>query len=80
MVVSAQISVYPLRQEHVSPAVDAVRRALADRGLQPQLGPMSTLVTGEAATVFAAVQEAFGRTAASGQVVMTLTVSNACPV
>jgi uncharacterized protein YqgV (UPF0045/DUF77 family) len=80
LVVSAQISVYPLRQEHVSPAVEAVRDALEERGLRPQVGPMSTVVTGEAGLVFAALQEAFSRTAATGQVVMTLTVSNACPL
>jgi len=80
LVVSAQISVYPLRQERLSPAVEAVRQALEDRGLQPQVGPMSTVVTGEAAAIFAALQEAFARAAATGQVVMTVTVSNACPV
>ena len=79
-VVSAQISVYPLRQEHLSPAVEAVRQALEDRGLQPQVGPMSTVATGEEAAVFAALQEAFRRAAATGQVVMTVTVSNACPL
>jgi len=41
---------------------------------------MSTVVTGEAGLVFAALQDAFCRTAAIGQVVMTLTVSNACPL
>jgi uncharacterized protein YqgV (UPF0045/DUF77 family) len=76
----AQISIYPLRQEHLSPAVDAVRHALEDRGLQPQVGPMSTTVRGEATAVFTALQEAFGRAAAAGQVVMTVAVSNACPV
>jgi uncharacterized protein YqgV (UPF0045/DUF77 family) len=79
-VVSAQISVYPLRQERLSPAVEAVRQALENQGLQPQVGPMSTVVTGEAAAVFAAVHDAFGRAAATGQVVMTVTISNACPV
>lgn len=79
-VVSAQISVYPLRQEHISPAVDVVRHALEERGLQPQVGAMSTVVTGEAAVVFAALHEAFDRVAATGHVVMTVTVSNACLV
>jgi uncharacterized protein YqgV (UPF0045/DUF77 family) len=80
LVVSAQISVYPLRQERLSPAVETVRHALEDRGLRPQVGPMSTVVTGEATAVFAGLQEAFSRAAATGQVVMTVTVSNACPV
>ncbi len=78
--VSAQISVYPLRQDHLRPAVDAVRQVLEERGLRPDIGTMSTVVTGEAPAIFAALHEAFARAAASGQVVMTVTVSNACPV
>jgi uncharacterized protein YqgV (UPF0045/DUF77 family) len=80
MVISAQISVYPLRQEHLSPAVDAVREALELRGLQPEIGAMSTVVTGEAKDVFITLHEAFERAAATGPVVMTVTVSNACPI
>ena len=80
MTVSAQIAVYPLRQERITPAVDAVRTALLAKGLAPEVGPMSTMVTGEAGTVFAALGEAFERAAAAGHVVMTITVSNACPV
>ena len=80
MFISVQISVYPLRQEHLSPAIDAVKEALEARGLQPQIGAMSTLVTGEAESVFVALHEAFDRAAATGHVVMTVTVSNACPV
>ena len=41
---------------------------------------MSTMVTGEAAAVFAALQEAFVSAGATGHVVMTVTISNACPV
>ena len=80
MVISAQISVYPLRQEHISPAIDAVREALETRGLQPEIGAMSTIVTGEAKDVFVALHEAFDRAASTGHVVMTVTVSNACPI
>jgi uncharacterized protein YqgV (UPF0045/DUF77 family) len=80
MVISAQLSLYPLRQAHLSPAIRAVREALLAAGLQPQMGAMSTVVTGAVATVFAALQEAFVRAAATGDVVMTVTLSNACPV
>jgi uncharacterized protein YqgV (UPF0045/DUF77 family) len=80
MVVSAQISVYPLRQEHLSPAIDAVRQALESSGLQPEIGAMSTVVVGEAKDVFLALHEAFDQAAATGHVVMTVTLSNACPV
>lgn len=78
--ISAQVSMYPLRQEHLSPAIDAVRRAFEHRDLHPEIGAMSTVVTGDEAVVFAALQDAFVTAAATGQVVMTITVSNACPV
>jgi uncharacterized protein YqgV (UPF0045/DUF77 family) len=80
MVISAQVSLNPLRQDHLSPAIQGVSETLTAAGLHPQIGPMSTLVMGEAVTVFAALQEAFVRAAALGAVVMTVTVSNACPV
>ena len=61
-----QVSIYPLRQEHLSPAIEAVRKALEARGLQPEVGPMSTVVAGEMEVVFAALQEAFAQAATTG--------------
>ena len=80
MIVSAQVAIYPLRQERLTPAITAVSRALEAAGLRPEVGAMSTIVTGEAATVFRALEEAFVQAGALGHVVMTVTVSNACPV
>jgi uncharacterized protein YqgV (UPF0045/DUF77 family) len=76
---SAQISVYPLRQQHLGPAVEAVRLAFERAGLAPEVGPMSTLVTGDAEGIFAALREAFERAADLGDVAMVIAVSNACP-
>jgi uncharacterized protein YqgV (UPF0045/DUF77 family) len=80
MTSSAQISIYPLRQEHLAPAIEAVRSSLEKYKLAPQVGPMSTIVTGESAVIFAALGDAFGAAASEGQVVMTVTISNACPI
>jgi uncharacterized protein YqgV (UPF0045/DUF77 family) len=80
MHVSAQISLYPLRQDHLSPAIREIQDALAAAGLDVTPGPMSTLVTGDGAAVFDALKTAFLRAAATGHVVMTATISNACPV
>ena len=80
MRISAQIAVYPLRQERLAPAVQAVNNALAARGLSPEIGPMSTVVTGETDAIFTALHEAFGKVADTGKVVMTVTLSNACRV
>ena len=80
MIVSAQISVYPLRQERLGPTVETVRLALEHEGLDPEVGPISTFVVGEASRMFAALREGFERAGARGSVAMVLTVSNACPV
>jgi len=80
MNVSAQVAIYPLRQDRLTPAITAVSRALEAAGLRPEVGPMSTTVTGEASTVFRALEEAFVQAGGSGHVVMAVTVSNACPV
>jgi uncharacterized protein YqgV (UPF0045/DUF77 family) len=80
MTVSAQISLYPLRQPHLGPAIEAFRRALEREGLDAKVGPMSTLVSGETDRVFAALRAGFEQAAAVGPVAMTITISNACPV
>jgi uncharacterized protein YqgV (UPF0045/DUF77 family) len=80
IIIGAQMSVYPLRQEHLSPAVLAVKAELETHGLKPEIGTTSTQVVGEAEAVFAALRDAFVRIAANGQLVMTVTISNACPI
>ncbi len=40
---------------------------------------MSTYIVGEDDVVFAALREGFARASGIGHVVMTVTVSNACP-
>lgn len=80
MTISAQASIYPLRQAHLSPAVEAVREELKAHGLRPVMGAMSTQVVGADDAVFAALRAAFIRVASEGQVAMSATFSNACPV
>ncbi len=76
---TAQVSLYPLRQVSIGPAIREAVRVFRERGLETRIGAMSTLVWGEERTVFAALQEAFHRAAEHGDVVMTVTLSNACP-
>jgi uncharacterized protein YqgV (UPF0045/DUF77 family) len=79
MNVSAQVSVYPLRQERLSPAIDQALAVFRRHDLNVELGTMSTVVVGEQQAVFAGLQEAFEAAASSGDVVMAVTLSNACP-
>lgn len=77
--VSAQISIYPLRQEHLSPVIDEALKAFEDQHLRVDPGAMSTLVSGGEEPIFRAVREAFRKASARGEVVMVVTLSNACP-
>ena len=77
--VSAQVSLYPLRQDHFSPAIDDALEEFRRHGLEIQPGAMSTLVVGEQEPVFSALQEAYRKAGNRGEVVMVVTLSNACP-
>lgn len=77
--ISAQISLYPLRQASIGPVIREAMGRLRDRGLSVRVGEMSTLVWGEEQLLFDAVQKAFHQAAGRGDVVMHVTFSNACP-
>ena len=49
-------------------------------GLRVEPGAMSTIVVGEQDVVFAALKEVFRRAATSGDLVMHVAFSNACPL
>jgi len=78
-VISAQVSLYPLRQASIGPAIRTAARIFHERDLQAHVGEMSTVVWGEECVVFDALQEAFHQATERGDVVMTVTLSNACP-
>mgnify|MGYP001820996264 CR=1 FL=1 len=78
-VISAQISLYPLRQASIGPPVREAVRVLRQRGLETRIGEMSTLVWGEEQAVFAALEDAFHQATEHGDTVMAVTLSNACP-
>lgn len=80
MFISAQVSLYPFRQPRLSPAIERAQAVFEERGLDVIPGPMSTMVSGELEAVFACLAEAFGKSAADTEIVMAVTVSNACPV
>lgn len=77
--ITAQVSLYPLRQDDLSPSIDAVLEALSRHDIESEAGPMSTLVWGDDEKVFPALVDAFRGAAGRGHVVMVVTMSNACP-
>ena len=77
--ISVQLSLYPLRQPHVGPAIAGALEAFRARGLDVTPGTMSTVVTGETGAVFDGLKAAFQSAAALGDLVMVASISNCCP-
>lgn len=72
------MSIYPLRQEALTPAIEAALAALRSAGVEPVVGTMSTNILAERSGLFAALERAFEAASACGDVVMTVRISNAC--
>jgi len=77
--VQAEISLYPLRQNELTKPIQQFIQALESNKLKVEIGPMSSLVTGESQVVFEQLQKAFERLAQKYEIVMTAKISNACP-
>ena len=79
MKVQAEVSLYPLHQNKLTKPIRQFIELLEKNKLKVELGPMSTLVTGESQVVFKNLQKAFEKLAEEYEVVMNAKVSNACP-
>ncbi len=80
MFLAAQVSMYPLRQPRLSPAIDKALSIFGQHGLEVAPGAMSSVVSGDDEALFAAIKEVFQQISEQGEVVMIITLSNACPV
>ncbi len=76
--VTCQLSLYPLREASLSPALDRALEGVRSAGLLPDVGLMSTYIEGEEDAVFEALRRAFHGAAEDADVVLVATVSNAC--
>lgn len=77
--VGLQFSLYPLRQEHVRPAIGAAVRAAAAEGVDVTVGRLSTFAPGDEDAVFSAVRAAFDAAKSFGPTVMVVTLSSGLP-
>jgi len=77
--VGLQFSVYPLRQEHLHPAIEAAVQAAAGEGVDVTVGRLSTFASGDEEQVFAAVRAAFDAAKSFGPTVMLVTLSSGLP-
>ena len=76
--IKAELSIYPLRQDVLGPAIESAVQALREAGLEPLVGAMSTAIQGDRSQLFAALERAFEAASATGGLVMTVHISNAC--
>ena len=78
-VIQASIAVYPLLQTDLRGVHRAIA-ALEEAPVEILVGSMATTVVGESAAVFAALERAFTAARQTGATVMTVTVTDACPL
>ena len=77
--ISVQVSVYALDGQ-VREAVHTYLDALDAAGVERDTGTMSTVVWGEASTVWPALQSAYQAVAAQHRVIVNTAMSNAAPL
>jgi tRNA-Thr(GGU) m(6)t(6)A37 methyltransferase TsaA len=78
--ISAQVSLYPLGQEDLRPAIHEALNIFQQNSLDVYPGSMSTLIVGNEEAIFTALQMTFRRASEQGRVIMSVTFSNACPI
>lgn len=74
-----QFSLYPLRQEHLRPAIEAAVAAAAAQGVEVTVGKLSSFAAADEDAVFAAVRAAFAAARDLGPTVMVVTLSSGLP-
>ena len=74
--ISVQLSLYPLRQSQLGPAISRALELFRARGLDVRPGTMSTVIVGDVDAVFDGLKASFQTAAALGDVVMVASVSN----
>lgn len=77
--VGLQFSLYPLRQEHLRPVIEAAVQAAARQGVQVTVGKLSTFASGGEEAIFNAIRAAFTTARSHGPIVMLVTLSSGLP-
>jgi uncharacterized protein YqgV (UPF0045/DUF77 family) len=75
---TAQFALYPLGVSDVGARLEPALSAVRASGVSLIVGQMSSTIEGSDEQVFAALRDAFRAVAATGDVVLVATLSNAC--
>ena len=80
MKMMAELSLYPLREPDLAlPIHDFIAALRSVAGIEMQIGPTSTVISGEADAVFDAVRAAYLTATATGQRVLVVKYINENP-
>jgi len=79
MRVEAEVSLYPLGEQRLSPFIASFVSVLKEHGCEVEVGQMSTLLKGDTTQVFAALKAGYEKAAGRGGCVLIVHASNACP-
>ncbi len=77
--VGVQMSLYPLRQPHLRPAIEAAVTAASQTGVECTVGKLSTFSATDTDRAFRALRAAFDAAASFGPTVMVATLSTGLP-
>ena len=80
MKIQAEMSLYPLRTLTLAEPIERFVRHLRQSNLEVEMGTMSSRISGECKDLFHALGSAFEDAAHEGEMVLTVKVSNACPL
>ncbi len=76
--IGIQVSIYPLREKSLSPALNKFWDKLEERKLKFEVNSFSTIIWGEEDEIFDFLKEVWKEIAEDRSIVMVVTLSNAC--
>lgn len=76
MYIDAAVTLLPLRQDHLSPAIDAFCDKLSENGLDVGKGEVNTLVRGDMEDVFEGIKDAYNEVLRKGDANLVVVFRN----
>jgi uncharacterized protein YqgV (UPF0045/DUF77 family) len=78
--VEAEVSLYPLTEDHLDHPVQDFSEILKKHGCTVEVGPMSSVVKGESSKVFEALRIGYEEAARKSACLLIVKACNACPL
>lgn len=80
MKMEAEVSIYPLTENRIEHPVHEFVEVLRAHGCAVEIGPMSSIITGESSTVFEALRIGYEKAAEKSACLLMVKACNVCPL